>query len=225
MNIALILASGTGSRMDQKCAKQFLEINGMPLFLYATKTFQNNELINQIVLVTNEDHIDDVKKICEAANISKLAKVVAGGETRKDSVCNGLKAISAKDNDIIVIHDAARALVTNDIISNNIKACEKYNAVVTAIPATDTEVFGKNNAISSMPNRSELYLEQTPQTFKYKIIKRAHEQNTGNLEVTDDCKLVFQLGIPIHFVEGSRRNFKVTYKEDIEVLSAYLTKD
>ena len=208
--------------MNQKCAKQFLEINGMPLFLYATKAFQKNELIDQIVLVTNKEHLDDVKKIYEAANIDKITKVVAGGETRKDSVHNGLMAISAKDDDIIVIHDAARVLVSNDIINNNIKACEKYGAVVTAIPATDTVVFGKDNVIASMPNRSELYLEQTPQTFKFGIIKRAHMQNINNLEITDDCKLVFQIGVPIHFVEGNRRNFKVTYIEDIEVLKAYL---
>ncbi len=226
MNIALILASGTGSRMGQKtCPKQFMEINGLPLFLYSVQTFENNALIDQIVIVTNKEEVERVKKICKEQKINKLINVVSGGETRKESVYNGLRSLKVEKDDIIVIHDSARPLVSDEIITKNIEECLKFGAVVTAIPAVDTTVFGENDIIESMPDRSKVYVEQTPQTFKYDIILRAHEQTLGDLEITDDCKLVHHMGIPIHFVPGSHRNFKVTYKEDIDILKTFLAEE
>lgn len=226
MNIALILASGTGSRMGQKtCPKQFMEINGLPLFLYSVQTFENNALIDQIVIVTNKEEIDRVKKLSQEQHINKLINVVAGGETRKESVYHGLHSLKANKDDIIVIHDSARPLVSDEIITKNIEECQKFGAVVTAIPAVDTTVFGENDIIESMPDRSKIYVEQTPQTFKYDIILKAHEQTINQSEITDDCKLVHHMGIPIHFVPGSRRNFKVTYKEDVDILKTFLAEE
>lgn len=223
MNIAIILASGKSKRMGcYECPKQFLEVRNLPLFLYSTMTFENNSLVDQIVIVTNVEHVEKVKALCSKHNISKLSKVVSGGETRKDSVKNGLDALEAKDDDIILIHDSARPLVSDKIITKNIEACREFGAVETAIAPIDTVVFKKEDIIDSIPNRSELLLGQTPQTFKYAIIRKAHEQNLAGVEVTDDCKLVAMLGYPIHFVEGHRSNFKVTYKEDIAIMEAYL---
>lgn len=223
MNIALILASGTGSRMGQnKCPKQFIDVNGLPLFLYSVKTFEQNNLIDQIVVVTNKEQIEKVKNICQEHHINKLASIVSGGKTRKESVYNGLINLNAKNDDIILIHDSARPLVDDETITANIRECQKYGAVVTAIPAIDTIVYGENNIIKAMPDRDNIFVEQTPQTFKYEIILKAHKQKLDNIEVTDDCKLVHHMGIKIHFVPGSRRNFKITYQEDLDILKAFL---
>ena len=223
MNIAIILASGTSERMGNiECPKQFMVVRGLPMFLYSTITYQNNVLVDQIYVVTNGRYIEKVQEQCKQHNINKLVQVVEGGKTRRESVKNGLLAINAKDEDIILIHDSARPLVKDEIITNCIEACLKYDAVEPAIRSADTIVYKKGDVIDSIPNRSDLLLGQTPQTFKYHIIKEAHEQNLGNEEITDDCKLVANLGYPIHLVEGDRANFKVTYQEDLDILEVYL---
>ena len=229
MNIALILAAGVGSRMgNTDKPKQFLPIYGKPLMVHTIEAFEINDEVDAIVISTNEEYIDDVKVMCKQYDLSKVKAVVAGGDSRQISVYNGLKGImdlGAKDDDIIIIHDSARPLVSQKIISGNIAVCKEFGAVDTVIPASDTIVHSVDGqTISDIPVRKELYQGQTPQTFKLSIIKEAHEairdKNIPN--VTDDTKLVLLSGREVHLVEGDKMNFKITTFDDLMMLKALL---
>jgi 2-C-methyl-D-erythritol 4-phosphate cytidylyltransferase len=165
---------------------------------------------------------------CKQYDLSKVKAVVAGGDSRQLSVYNGLQAvkeIAKNDNDIILIHDAARPLISQKIISDNIKACQEFGAVDTVIKASDTIISSADaQVINNIPNRSELYQGQTPQTFKLSIILEAHEKAKSGLipNVTDDAKLVLSLGKDVHLVEGSKQNFKITTFDDLMMLKALL---
>ena len=223
MNIALILAAGSGTRMgNADKPKQFLPIYGKPLMIHTIEAF------DKIVIVTNEQYIDQVKVWCKQYGLSKVKDVVAGGNSRQISVYNGLKAVEelvSSPDDIIVIHDAARPLISQKIINDNIAVCKQFGAVDTVIKASDTIIRSKDNEIiSDIPNRNELYQGQTPQTFKFNIIKDAHEKALKEdiPNVTDDAKLVLSFGIDVHLVEGSAQNFKITTFDDLMMLKALL---
>ena len=229
MNIALILAAGTGSRMgNADKPKQFLPIYGKPLMIHTIEAFEMHDGIDQIVVVTSEGYDDQVKVWCKQYDLGKVKAVAIGSDSRQGSVYNGLQAIKqlgARPDDIIVIHDAARPLISQNIITNNIEACKKYDAVDTVIKASDTIVASSNGAtISDIPNRSELYQGQTPQTFKFGLINEAHENaKAGKIpNVTDDTKLVISMGKEVHLVEGSKQNFKITTFDDLMMLKALL---
>ena len=228
MNIALILAAGSGTRMNSELPKQFVVVNNKPLFLYSVETFQNNPDIDMIVIATNEQYISRVKEL--TMDYSKVEAVIAGGETRQASVYNGLKQIEKlinSENDNILIHDSARPLVSDRIISENVRACIKFGAVDTVIQASDTIINSKDNeTINEILDRKEIYQTQTPQSFRFSIIKEAHERalkdNVPN--VTDDCKLAMHFGVDVHFVQGDKLNFKVTTPEDLEMFKALVKK-
>ena len=229
MNIALILAAGSGSRMgNTDKPKQFLPIYGKPLMVHTIEAFEINDEVDAIVISTNEEYIDDVKVMCKQYDLSKVKAVVAGGSTRQKSVYNGLqgvKSLGAKDDDIVVIHDSARPLISQKIISENIKVCKQFGAVDTVIKASDTIVHSQDNEkITDIPPRNELYQGQTPQTFKLSLILKAHEAvlNQQIPNVTDDTKLVLLQGIDVHLVEGDKLNFKITTFDDLMMLKALL---
>ena len=229
MNIALILAAGTGSRMgNADKPKQFLPIYGKPLMIHTIEAFEMHDDIEKIVVVTSEGYEDQVKVWCKQYDLGKVKAVVHGSDSRQGSVYNGLQAIKelgVNGDDIIVIHDAARPLISQNIITNNIEACKKYDAVDTVIKATDTIVASSDaERITNIPNRSELYQGQTPQTFKFALISEAHEKaKSGQIpNVTDDTKLVISMGKDVHLVEGSKQNFKITTFDDLMMLKALL---
>ena len=229
MNIALILAAGSGSRMgNTDKPKQFLPIYGKPLMVHTIEAFEINDEVDAIVISTNEEYIDDVKVMCKQYDLSKVKAVVAGGATRQISVFNGLKgvqSIGAKDDDIVIIHDSARPLISQKIISENIRVCKEFGAVDTVIKASDTIVHSVDErTITDIPPRKELYQGQTPQTFKLSIIMAAHNavQNQSIPNVTDDTKLVLLNGVDVHLVEGNKLNFKITTFDDLMMLKALL---
>lgn len=229
MNVALILAAGTGSRMgNTDKPKQFLPIYGKPLMVHTIEAFEINDNVDAIVISTNEEYIDDVKVMCKQYDLSKVKAVVAGGETRQISVFNGLKgvqSIGATGDDIVIIHDSARPLISQKIINDNIEVCKQFGAVDTVIKASDTIVHSSNEqTIADIPPRKELYQGQTPQTFKMSIIMGAHEavKNQNIPNVTDDTKLVLLQGIDVHLVEGDKLNFKITTFDDLMMLKALL---
>ena len=230
MNIAIIVAAGSGSRMgNADKPKQFLPIYGKPLMIHTIEAFEVHDEIDAIVVVTNEAYIDQVKVWCKQYDLGKIKAVVAGGDSRQISVHNGLQAVKAlsKDpkNDIVLIHDAARPLISQRIITDNIRVCEKYDAVDTVIKASDTIVRSINEvSISDIPARNELYQGQTPQSFKLSLILDAHEYVKTHAvnNVTDDCKLVLSLGKEVRLVEGSKQNFKITTFDDLMMLKALL---
>ena len=230
MNIALIVAAGSGSRMgNADKPKQFLPIYGKPLMIHTIEAFEVHDEIDAIVVVTNEAYIDRVKVWCKQYDLGKIKAVVSGGDSRQISVHNGLQAVKAisndPKNDIVLIHDAARPLISQRIITDNIRVCEKYDAVDTVIKASDTIVRSVNEeTINDIPARNELYQGQTPQSFKLSLILDAHEYvKTHEVNnVTDDCKLVLSLGKEVRLVEGSKQNFKITTFDDLMMLKALL---
>lgn len=229
MNVALILAAGVGSRMgNADKPKQFLLIYGKPLMVHTIEAFENHDDIDVVVIVTNEEYLDQVKVWCKQYDLSKVKAVVAGGDSRQKSVFNGLTAIKdiiKDEHDIVTIHDAARPLISYRIITDNIEACKKYKAVDTVIKASDTIVKSEDSArIADIPNRSELYQGQTPQTFDFSLIYNAHLKSmNGEIKnVTDDAKLVIASGHDVYLVEGSKQNFKITTFDDLMMLKALL---
>ena len=227
MNIALILAAGSGTRMGMDTPKQFVLVKDKPLLYYSVHMFETYPEVEAIVIVTNRENISLVEEIVKEYNFIKIKAVVVGGETRQDSVYNGLLKIKefASEDDVVLIHDAARPLVNHRIIYDNIKACLEFGAVDTAIQASDTIVKSSDGSgVDELPLRRELYQAQTPQTFKLGLILEAHEYARSHHipNVTDDVKLVLSLGKEVHLVEGSKLNFKVTTPEDLDLLEGLL---
>ena len=168
MNIALVLAAGSGTRMNADQPKQFIVVNGKPLFIYSVEKFQNNQNIDAIVIATNKENIAKVEDLIKG--YSKVKLVIAGGETRQQSVYNGIQEIAkliTSEKDLILIHDSARPLVSDAIIDENIALGKRYGAVDTVVQASDTIINSKNKeTINETLNRSALYQAQTPQTFE-----------------------------------------------------------
>lgn len=228
MNIGIILAGGIGSRMGiVDKPKQFIDIYGKPIIVHTLETFDNHPEINHIAVVCLEEWIDDLKILLRKYEINKVKWLIDGGATRQESVYNALTAISkdANDDDILVIHDSVRPLVSHKTISNNISSAKKFSATDTVIPSADTIIKSLDELqISEVPDRSELYIGQTPQSFKLGLIKRAHEVaiERNKLNATDDCQLVLDLGHGVNLVIGEKLNFKITSFDDLLLLKAII---
>lgn len=228
MNIAIILAGGKGTRMglvDQP--KQFIDIYGKPIVVHTIEKFEINEEIDAIVVVCLKEWLEEFKIWTRKYELNKVKWIVEGGETRQESVKNGLKVIynECQEDDIVVIHDAARPLVSDRIICENIQGAKKFGSVDTVIPTADTIIRSKNQeTIFDVPLRKELFLGQTPQSFKYSIIKEAHDYaERYKLEnSTDDCQLALKAGHKVHLVMGDKLNFKITTMEDLLILKSII---
>lgn len=222
-NIALILASGTGSRCNLGIPKQFAKINNKTILEYTVNAFETHELIDEIYLVTSKEFLEKVKELTK--NYKKVQKVIQGGETRKDSSYNGISAIKDSEANIL-IHDGVRPLISKDIITNCIKELEEKSAICVAIDSTDTIYeINENNTIKAIPQRKFLKRAQTPQCFKLSLIKKAHElaNNDPNCLVTDDCGLVQYYNLAdIYLTQGDENNIKITYKEDLDFVKKQL---
>lgn len=220
---AIVLAAGSGSRMQSSKKKQFMEIKGKPLVWYSLFAFEKYG-VDEIILVTGSEDIDFCKKeIVEKYNFTKVKDIVAGGKERYESVYNGLKHISG---DIVLIHDGARPVLTNEIIERGINGAIKDNACVVGVPVKDTiKIVNENNEVVDTPNRNTLWITQTPQCFKATMIKEAYQKvmalNAEN--ITDDAMVMEQFGhAKVKFVEGDYKNIKVTTPEDISVVESFL---
>lgn len=222
-NIALILASGTGSRCGLSYPKQFAKINNKTILEITIDNFENHNLIDEIILVTNAEYVEKIKLL--TSSYKKVSKVLAGGVTRKDSSYNGISAISDTDANVL-IHDGVRPLINKEIITDCIKSLEEYKAVCVAIDSTDTIfIINEDNNISSIPKRTMLKRAQTPQCFDINLIKEAHRlaNEDKSCIVTDDCGLIMNYNLsPIHIVNGSVDNIKVTFQDDIDFVKTKL---
>ena len=222
-NIALILASGTGSRCNLGIPKQFAKINNKTILEYTVNAFETHELIDEIYLVTSKEYLEKVKELTK--NYKKVQAIIQGGETRKDSSYNGISAINEIEAKVL-IHDGVRPLISKDIITNCIKELEEKSAICVAIDSTDTIYeINENNTIKAIPQRKFLKRAQTPQCFKLSLIKKAHElaNNDPNCLVTDDCGLVQYYNLTdIYLTQGDENNIKITYKEDLDFVKKQL---
>lgn len=221
--IAIIPAGGKGLRAgnaDKKgiaIPKQYLRVNNNELIAFTLETFQKNKLINEIIIAAEPTYFDLLVKIINKHRFRKVKLIVEGGHTRQHSVYNALLSSDASENDLIVVHDAARALLPDEVLSNAIKtAKEKGNALV-CIKAKDTLIKARKY-VDEYLNRDEVYYVQTPQIFKYKdLLKAMNKAFKENFIGTDESMLVQKIGKRINIVEGSVFNFKITTREDIEL--------
>lgn len=223
MNIAIILAGGSGTRMGSDVPKQFLDIYGKPLVVHTLESFDINQDVDFIAVVCKEEWIEEIKIWIRKYGINKVKWIIEGGKTRQESIYNALLELECGNDDIVLIHDAARPLVSQRIITENIKYANKYGAVDTVIPSPDTIVESKNNnIIEKIPNRKYLYLGQTPQSFRFELIKKAHLSAIKNnkLDATDDCQLILDLNEEVFLVKGDKLNFKITTFEDLILFKA-----
>jgi len=214
---AIIPAGGKGKRGGTEIPKQYLGFHGKELIAYTLELFQKSTLIDEIIISAEPDYFSLLNDIKEKYNLTKISKIVEGGEERQDSVYNALKSIKADDDDLIAVHDGARPLLPENILTKAIQtAKEKGNALV-CLKARDTLLKG-DQIVKEYFDRSEIYYVQTPQIFKYRdlmsAMKKAYEKNFIG---TDESMLIKELGININIVEGSMLNFKVTTATDIEM--------
>ncbi len=214
---AIIPAGGKGKRSGTETPKQYLKFHGKELIVYTLEVFQKNNLVDEIIISAGRDYFSLLEEIKKKFNLTKISRIVESGEERQDSVYNALKSIEASDNDLIAVHDAARPLLPEDILTRAINtAKEKGNALV-CLKAKDTLLKG-DQVVKEYIDRTEIYYVQTPQIFKYgdlmKAMKKAYEKSFIG---TDESMLVKELGVEINIVEGSLLNFKVTTATDIEM--------
>lgn len=225
-NIALILASGTGERAGLNIPKQFALIRNKTILEYSIDAFSNNENIDYIIVVSNPNFLNETKDIVEKNKYLKVSKVIPGGKTRQESSYIGVNSIN-ESNAKVLIHDAVRPFISDEIINECIFALDKYKAVNVAIDSSDTIIeVDDNNIIKSVPNRKYLRRCQTPQCFDLQLIKQAHElAKQNNVSVTDDCGLVINFNLAdIYVVNGNTDNIKITYPDDIKIAELILDK-
>jgi len=214
---AVIPAGGKGKRGGTETPKQYIRFHGKELIVYTLEVFQKCNLIDEIIIAAEPSYFSLLNKIKKDYNLTKITQIVGGGEERQDSVNNVLKSLKADDNDLIAVHDAARPLLPENILTKAINtAKEKRNALV-CLKARDTLLKG-DRIVKEYIDRTEIYYVQTPQIFKYKDLKKAMKKAyEKNFIGTDESMLIKELGIDINIVEGSMLNFKVTTATDIEM--------
>ena len=223
MKGVVIVAAGTGSRMNMGINKQFIKLEGKEIIAYTIEKFYNNSNIEDIVVVVKEDESEFFKKeILDKYNF-KNVKIAYGGKERQDSVYNGLKLLDEKC-DVVLIHDGARPFVSDKIIDKSIEEAKEHKAIVVGVPVKDTiKVIDNDKNIVDTPNRSVLWAVQTPQTFDYNILIDAYKDAFKNkFYGTDDAMLVERIGYKVKMLEGSYNNIKITTQEDLNVGSQIL---
>lgn len=223
---AIIVGAGTGNRMGLGYNKVLADLCGRPVIEWTVRNFIQSGLIDNLVLVINPNDQKEMKDIFSSFKDLIDLKIVYGGETRQDSVYNGIKALS-DDVEIVLIHDAARPFITKDIIERSILHARKYGAGCAGIQAKDTiKIVDRNNTIVSTPERNSLWHAQTPQAFKKDIISDAYEKaSKRGLTATDDAGIAEEAGYKVTMFEGSYKNIKLTSKEDLELGKYFLDKD
>lgn len=219
---AIIPSGGLGKRANSPLPKQYIKFNNKELIAYTLQVLQSSNLIDEIIVAAQNSFFELLENIKINFGISKLNLLVEGGEERQNSVYNALRAIEANDDDIILVHDAVRPLITKEIIYDAIHNAKEFGAAVVAIKAKDTLLKG-NEFVNDYLDRSEIYYVQTPQVFKYHILKKAFlKAKDDNFIGTDESMLVYRLGQKIKIVNGSSLNFKITTDEDIRLLAMIL---
>lgn len=224
MNIAIILAGGSGSRMGMvDRPKQFIDIYGKPVIIHTLEAFEINEKIDAICVVCIKEWQDDLSLWLKEYDIRKVRWIADAGSSRQMSSMNALNAIekSCGEEDYVIIHDAARPLVSQRIINENVEKVRAYGACDTVVPAHDTIIRSVDGStLESIPLRKELFMGQTPQSFKYSIVRKAYDDyfalpENERPEMTDDCGLVLKSGAEIGFAMGDKLNMKITTMEDL----------
>ncbi|MBN1875633.1 MAG: 2-C-methyl-D-erythritol 4-phosphate cytidylyltransferase [Anaerolineae bacterium] len=221
--IAIILAAGSGTRMQSEVNKHLLPLAGKPVIVHTLEAFERCTAIDAIVLVTSAENIGAYQALIAEHGIGKVSRIVLGGETRQASAHNGLRA--AGDCDIVLLHDGARPLIGQQEIEAVIRDAAEYGGAVVAVPAKDTVVRAREGFIEAQLERSVLWQVQTPQGFKSAIIRDAYAAAARDgVQSTDDTGLVTRLGGRVKITPGSYANIKITTSEDLVIAEVLLRK-
>ncbi|MCF0160296.1 MAG: 2-C-methyl-D-erythritol 4-phosphate cytidylyltransferase [Bacteroidaceae bacterium] len=229
MNIALLIAGGSGNRMGQDIPKQFMHVDGCPVIIHTLLCFQRHPDIESIAVVCLRGWETVLQSYANQFNVTKLRWVFPGGETGMESIRNGiygLREAGCADYDLVLIHDSVRPLLSQDIISSNIATCKAYGYAITGIRCREAILESEDgfSSTTSIP-RDRLIRTQTPQTFHLKDIIDAHEEARlkGITHSVASCTLLAELGgREMHIVPGSEKNIKITTVEDLEILKALM---
>lgn len=221
----IIPAGGKGLRSGYAAPKQFLKFAGKELIVYTLETFQRNRLVDEIIICVNKSYFNLIEKLKSKYVLNKITVIVEGGKERQDSVYNGLKSIKAGNNDLVIVHDAARPMLPDKVLTNAILTAQKKGNALVCIKASDTLIKGKS-FVDSYLDRNDVYFVQTPQIFKYKdLIAGMSNAYKNNFYGTDESMLVKKIGKKINIVNGSLLNFKITSKEDIVLFKQLLKQN
>ena len=221
MTTAIILAAGKSERMGGGVDKTFLSLVDKPVVAWSLLAFERCPDIDRIVLVVRKDQTLASKAVVRMFGISKLDKIVAGGQKRQESVQSGLAACDL-DTRIVVIHDAARPLVTSELVSEVVQAAKKTAAVTVGRPMTDTVKYcEKAQTVTKTVDRTGLWTVQTPQAFQIRELRAAYKALKSG-EVTDDCMAVERNGGTVKVIQNLKPNVKITTAEDLQAVSALL---
>lgn len=223
MNVAIIAAAGSGSRIGGKRAKQFLELAGIPIIIRTLRPFEACADIHEIIIVLPPAHAAGFLELAAGQGMRKLSRVVPGGSTRAESVQRGLESVRSSTTEVVAVHDGVRPFVSADEISRTIEAAREHGAAVLVAPVTDTIKRAQNNVVVETLDRTNLRRALTPQCFRYELLKRAFKEiDVSDPELTDECVLVERLGVAVQMVEGSSRNIKITTTTDLLIGEALL---
>ena len=228
MNVALLTAAGSGSRMGQDIPKQFIHVENKPLIIHTLEAFQRHPGIDAIIVVTLASWMEVLKAYAKQFNITKLRWIVPGGETGQESIKKGLDCLRNEldDETVIMIHDGNRCYVSDEIISNSLATFAQYGDAVAAIPCVEA-VFRSNNdgrsSTISIP-REQLFRTQTPHTYKLSDLLWALEEaeKKGIKGTAASCMLMKELGKETYFSKGSEENIKITTLDDLRIFKALL---
>jgi 2-C-methyl-D-erythritol 4-phosphate cytidylyltransferase len=214
----IIAGGGQGSRIGGKLPKQFLPLAGIPILARTVGLFERMGLVSSIVVVVPGAYVVRARNLLRRAGCKKVTAVVGGGESRQESVREGLHAFSSPP-DIVLVHDAVRPFVRPATVTSVVEAVVRFGAAVVGVKVTDTiKVGNREGYYINTPDRSALWAVQTPQGFRYDLLAAAHRAAGKNRFIgTDEASLVERLGVMVKIVEGDYGNIKITTREDLEV--------
>jgi 2-C-methyl-D-erythritol 4-phosphate cytidylyltransferase len=220
---AIITAGGFGSRFGGSVPKQFLPIRSVPMIVHTLRAFERAQTVASVIVTLPENDLSWLgPKELKRWEISKVTRVVAGGETRQASVGKGLEAVDESET-YVAIHDAARCLITPEVIDRTVRACEGWDGAIAALPVRDTLKRVDGNRILKTEPREQLWAMQTPQVFRFPFIRDAYRKATAEgYSATDDAAVAEYVGGWVCVVEASTRNFKVTFPEDLALAERLL---
>lgn len=220
---SIIVAGGSGARMGSDTRKQYLSLGNFPILAHTLRTFDAAASIKQIVLAVPKDDIGFIKNdFVPTLDLYTPIQITTGGNTRQASVYQGLLTVN-ETNGIVAIHDGVRPFVTPEEIDLCVETAEAYGACIMGIPVSETMKEVHQKSIRKTVDRSNMWLAQTPQTFHYKTIRKAHDMALRDgVDGTDDAMLVERIGVPVRIVQGHRRNIKITTPDDLILANAFL---
>jgi 2-C-methyl-D-erythritol 4-phosphate cytidylyltransferase len=218
LNIAIIPAAGIGTRMHADRAKQMLELGGVPLLVHTLRRFEQCDAIDEVILVLQPSMTADALALISRHNLKKIARVVGGGAERQDSVYRGIQVIKEDVADVIAVHDAVRPFVRPEEIRSVVERAQKTGAALMAVAAIETIKQVKSGRVQRTLDRKRIFHAQTPQAFRYSIIREAYERAYADgFSATDDSELVERIGHRVSVVEGSPVNIKITRPFDLRL--------